>query len=382
MPNSKGRRRRFGAVRRLPSGRWQARYPGPDSIVRPADDTFATKTEAEVWLIRKEAELIEGEWIDPDAGTVLVADYGSTWIDERAGLRPKTISIYRGLLRCHITPRLGTVTVGELSLARVRRWRTGLLHSGVSPVTTAKAYRLLRAIMNTAVDDGLIRRNPCRIKGAGTEESPERPVLSIAQVYALADAVGLRYRALILLATFASLRWAELAALPPEDIDLDARTVRVSRQLRYHQAGYSFGPPKSRAGRRVVAFPDLITSDLGQHLEALPKDAPLVFASSTGTPLAHSNFRRRVWLPALDAAGLPAVHFHDLRHTGNQLIANAGANPRELMARMGHDSSRAALIYLHSSEDRQRALADAVGDTARAQLTKPKRRKKANRSGT
>ena len=185
-----------------------------------------------------------------------------------------------------------------------------------------------------------------------------------------------------MLATFASLRWAELAALRPEDIDLDARTVRVTRQLRYHQAGYSFGPPKSRAGRRVVAFPDLITSDLRQHLEALPTDAPLVFASSTGTPLAHSNFRRRVWLPALDAAGLPGIHFHDLRHTGNQLIANAGANPRELMARMGHDSSRAALIYLHSSEDRQRALADAVGDTARAQLTKPKRRKKANRSGT
>ncbi len=48
---------------------------------------------------------------------------------------------------------------------------------------------------------------------------------------------------------------------------------------------------------------------------------------------------------------------HDLRHTGNQLTANAGANPRELMARMGHDSERAAMIYLHSSRERQRALA-------------------------
>jgi integrase len=73
--------------------------------------------------------------------------------------------------------------------------------------------------MNTAVDDGLIRRNPCRIKGAGSEDSPERPVLTVRQVYALADAVGPRYRALILLATFTSLRWAELAALTPHDID-------------------------------------------------------------------------------------------------------------------------------------------------------------------
>ena len=93
------------------------------------------------------------------------------------------------------------------------------------PVTAAKAYRLLRAIMNTAVDDGLIRRDPCRIKGAGSEDSPERPVLTVRQVYALADAVGPCYRALILLATFTSLRWAELAALTPHDIDIEACTV-------------------------------------------------------------------------------------------------------------------------------------------------------------
>ena len=91
MGNSKGRRRRFGTVRRLPSGRWQARYPGPDGLVRPADDTFATKTGAETWLTRKEAEILDGDWIDPDAGEILIADYAATWIEERPGLRPKTV---------------------------------------------------------------------------------------------------------------------------------------------------------------------------------------------------------------------------------------------------------------------------------------------------
>ena len=99
-------------------------------------------------------------------------------------------------------PHFQDVTVAEVTLARVRRWRKKLLDSGVSEVTAAKAYRLLRAIFNTALDDGLIRRNPCRIKGADRENSPERPVLTVTQVYALADAVGLRYRALILLAAF------------------------------------------------------------------------------------------------------------------------------------------------------------------------------------
>jgi integrase len=375
-------KRRFGRVRRLPSGRWQARYPGPDGIDRPAPDTFDSKTDADIWLTLKEAEIRQGDWIDPDAGAVLVADYGATWIEERPNLRPKTVLIYRSLLRSHIAPHFADVTVAEVTLARVRRWRKKLLDSGVSGVTAAKAYRLLRAIFNTALDDGLIKRNPCRIKGADRENSPERPVLTVAQVYALADAVGLRFWALILLAAFTSLRWAELAALRPEDIDLDARTVRVTRQLYYHEAGYSFRPPKSRAGVRVIAFPELIVPDVRKHLDWLPPSASLVFASTTGSPLAHSNFRNRVWLPALAAVGLEGIHFHDLRHTGNQLTANAGANPRELMARMGHDSERAALIYLHSSTARQRALADAVGETARVELAKFRKGKPAKPSGT
>ena len=375
-------KRRFGRVRRLPSGRWQARYPGPDGIDRPAPDTFDNKTEADIWLTLKEAEIRQGDWIDPDAGTVPMPDYGATWIEERPNLRPKTVLIYRGLLRVHIAPYFANVTVAEVTLARVRRWRKKLLDSGVSEVTVAKAYRLLRAIFNTALDDGLIRRNPCRIKGADRENSPERPVLTVAQVYALADSVGLRFRALILLAAFTSLRWAELAALAPEDIDLDARTVRVTRQLYYHEAGYAFRPPKSRAGVRIVAFPELIVPDMREHLDWLPSSASLVFASTTGSPLAHSNFRSRVWLPALASVGLEGIHFHDLRHTGNQLTANAGANPRELMARMGHDSERAALIYLHSSAARQRALADAVGETARLELAKSRKGKPVKPSGT
>jgi integrase len=381
MPNSKGRRRRFGSVRRLPSGRYQARYPGPDGLMRPADDTFETKTGAEVWLTRKEAEILEDDWIDPDAGEVLLSDYGSTWIDERPGLRSKTVTLYRYLLRAHITPHFPATTIAGLKPGAVRRWRKKLLDNGVSPVTAAKAYRLLRAIMNTATDDGLIRRNPCRIKGAGNEDSPERPVLTVAQVYALADAIDPRYRALILLATFASLRWAELAALTPQDINLDACTVRVTRQINYPLGGgHSFGPPKSRAGRRVVPFPDLIAPDLRQHLHELGPAAPLVFTSPDGAPMRHSNFYRRVWLPALAAVGLSGVHFHDLRHTGNQFSADAGANLRELMAHMGHDSTRAALIYLHTSAERQRSIADQVGKNARAALSKSDDQPK--RSGT
>jgi integrase len=89
-----------------------------------------------------------------------------------------------------------------------------------------------------------------------------------------------------------------------------------------------------------------------------------------GTPLRHSNLYRRAWLPALAKAGLPGVHFHDLRHAGNTLTADAGASLRELMDRMGHSSTRAAPIYQHSSDERQPKLADAIGEAARAALLK------------
>ena len=259
--------------------------------------------------------------------------------------------------------------------------RRRALDTGVSPVTSAKSYRLLCAVLNTAVDDRLIRRNPCRIKGAGTEDSPERPVLTVTEVFALADAIGPRYRALMLLATFASLRWAELAALRPQDIDLAARTVRVTRQIIYQRGGgHSFGPPKSKAGRRIVSFPDLIVPEVREHLAALDQSATLVFTSPQGAPLRHSNFYRRAWMPALTAVGSSGVHLHDLRHSGNQLSADAGANLRELMERMGHDSTRAALIYLstlHSSAERQQAIADQIGKNATTALGR-----KPSQSGT
>lgn len=181
----------------------------------------------------------------------------------------------------------------------------------------------------------------------------------------------------MLLGTFGSLRWGELAALRRKDIDLKAFTIRVERQLTETiGSGSVFGPPKSDAGQRTVPLPGLIAADLDQHLDLYAQDADdgLIFTSPTGTPLRHSNFRRRVWLTATEKAGLGGVHFHDLRHAGNAFTADAGANLRELMARMGHASTRAAMVYLHSTDERQRTLADAVDKAARTELRKAKKR--------
>ncbi len=286
-------------------------------------------------LVLAEAQIGSGEWTDPDRGKIKLADYASAWITQRPGLRVRTVDLYNWLLAKHIAPYLGGVPIGKLSPPMIRKWRADLLGKGVSVSMAAKAYRLLRAILATAVEeDKILPRNPCRVRGAGEEHAPERPVLTVSQVFDLSEIVGRRpvgnirklsgggyrlrfrtdgrmrtasevyhtraaagralwlmaaagradfnhdgrFRALVLLATFASLRWGEVTALTRSDIDLKAGTVRVRAaftQRRSNGSAIVLGPPKSRAARRVVGIPgrsfrlcnSTCPSSLGRNLE-------------------------------------------------------------------------------------------------------------------
>src|SRR5215831_14772071 len=173
MPGRKTRS--FGSIRKLPSGRWQARYRGPDGLLRPAPHTFAYKADASRWLALAEAELLGGKWTDPDAGRVPFSEYAAAWLDERPGLRPKTLQLYRYLLRVHLQDEFGPRTIASIIEADVRRWRADLLSAGVSPVTAAKAYRLLTGILATTVEDGLIPRNPAESRARRSKSHPNGP---------------------------------------------------------------------------------------------------------------------------------------------------------------------------------------------------------------
>ncbi|MFE1496229.1 tyrosine-type recombinase/integrase [Streptomyces albidoflavus] len=160
------------------------------------------------------------------------------------------------------------------------------------------------------------------------------------------------------------MRFGELAALRRRDIDLEGLTVTVRRAQAELQDGRLFDKaPKSAAGVRSVSFPAELLDAVTQHLEhfaAASRDGHL-FVGPQGGQLRRSNFRDD-WVKARKAAGVTdELHFHDLRHTGNTLASTVGASTRELMTRMGHSSSRAALIYQHMTSDRDRAIADRLG---------------------
>ncbi|MFC4089118.1 tyrosine-type recombinase/integrase [Micromonospora sp. GCM10011541] len=362
MP-ARGGRRRFGNVRQRSSGRWQARYVGPDGLTRTAPHTFATEKQAEKWLTLVESEIIRGEWVAPEAGEIELSAYGRRWIAERK-LAPRTRQGYEFLFARQVVPYLGHLMLGGIKPATIRAWRKKLLDAGVPEPQAVKAYALLRAILNTAVrEDEIIRQNPCRIKGFDQYHTPERPTATIAQVYALADAMPARFSALVVVAALSALRWGELVALRRRDLDLDSGTVRVTRKLAALRSHLEFGPPKSAAGVRVVAVPAAAVEALRAHLaEFTAADADaLVFTGDKGALLRSGNFGRAVkWTRTVAALGLPGFHFHDLRHTGNTLAAASGASTRELMQRMGHASMRAALIYQHATSERDREIASAM----------------------
>lgn len=351
--------------RRLANGKtvYDVRLRTPEGLAYKR--TFRTRREAEQFDAADRVARATGAWINPAAGRVPLADYAARWLQQRIALRPRTRELYENQLRRHILPGLGQRSLNDITTATVRHWYAELLHDkGLGPVTVAKCYRLLRTILGTAVEDGLVAKNPCVIKNAGVEHSPERPVATVAQIYDLAEAVGSRHRALVLTAAFTGLRLGELLGLSRRHVDLEAATVTVVHQRQQLNNGTQMlTEPKTAAGRRTVTLPELIAEELAAHLERYtPQDADaFVFVGERGGPL-----RRHVWQKAWDEArqslGLGHLHFHDLRHTGNTLAAATGASTKELMARLGHSSPQAALRYQHASRERDLAIATALND--------------------
>ncbi|NED74080.1 site-specific integrase [Streptomyces sp. SID9944] len=358
-----GKRRQFGRVRKLPSGRYQARYRGPDGVDRPAPETFRTKREADDWLADRQSELRQRDWRDPDAGNVPFGDYAAAWVKERP-LAPRTAELYASLLRLHLAPTFGAMALADITPAAVRTWRRARLDAGVGPSTVAKAYALLRTVMGTAVQDDLIRRNPCQIKNGSTVVTPERPTASIPEVFAIADRIQPRYKVLVLLAAFCGLRWGELVALHRSDIDLEHGMIRVRGAVSELTSGQRvYKAPKSAAGKRLVAVPASVLPLLITHMKVFAEsgaDGRVFVGAKKATP--RRNHFNRLWHKACADAGVKGLRFHDLRHTGNTLASRTNASTKELMARLGHSTARAALIYQHANYDREREIADAVDD--------------------
>lgn len=367
----KAGKRGFGSVDQLPSGRWRARYTGPDGRTYAARTvegrplTFTTKGDAEAFLALRHSEVLRGAWLPPAApraAPVTFREYAAAWLADR-DLEARTREHYGQLLRDHLLPTFGAVPVAEITPASVRTWHARLAER-TGPTARAHSYGLLRTIMATALADEVIVASPCRVRGAGQVKRARtiRPA-SLPELEALVKAIPARYQLMCLLAAWCALRFGELAELRRSDVDLKAGVLRVSRGVvRTRESGRLVKGPKSEAGKRTVAIPPHLIPAVRDHLaEHVTGRDGLLFpaAGDPGKHLSHSTLNK-VFLTARAEAGRPDLAFHDLRHTGAVLAAATGATLAELMARLGHSTPAAAMRYQHAAADRDKAIAEAL----------------------
>jgi integrase len=356
---------------------WQARYGAPDGSER--SKRFDRKVDAENWIKANGADIARGLWVDPKSGQIPFRVYANAWMDQRNEIRATTSAKWRGLLDRHILPALGDSHLADVSPSQVRQWFSGL--SQKHPSTAAGSYRLLSSIFRTAVDDEIIVRSPCRVKGAATERSAERPTLSIAELATAVDETADHWKLAVLLASWCQLRRGEVLGLQRRDIDVLHGALFVRRTWSMVSGdGPRIGPPKTDAGSRKIAIPDnvtpALTHHLGRHVGPEPKD--WLFPGESGGP-AHPRSLNHAWANTRKVVQRDDVRFHDLRHSGLTWAAATGASVAELMRRAGHRSPNAALRYQHATEDRDRALASALGKLARPEEVISLRRTKDGR---
>jgi len=397
MPPRKRRQKaRFGHTRQLPSGRWQASYLDPRGTLTPRGNrvritsplTFVDERDAHLWLAAVEREISHGTWRHPDevaaeasASAAQGEPFGSyveRWLLERRTsqgkpLAPSTVQSHERALRLMVYPTFKDVPVGAITPDQVRTWYAGL-GAGRSAMR-ARAYSILRAACTTAVEDGLLLANPCTIRGAGNTAgvSKLRPA-SLDELEAILGAMPSELRLSVVLATWCALRSGEVRELRRGDIEVTrdddgtptAALVRVTRGVTTVHGKFVIGDPKSSAGKRDVTVPPHVVADVVEHLEkhtGKGKDALLFPAPTHGGSLAHSSLHK-AWDRARKAAERPDLRFHDLRHTGLTFAAQAGATTRELMERGGHSNPRIALMYQHSTTERQEFIARRLSELA------------------
>ena len=179
------------------------------------------------------------------------------------------------------------------------------LSATTKPTAVRQAYAVLRAVLNTAVADDLLQRNPCRIKGAGQAHSPERPLLSMADVDALNAAMPTELRTLVTLAFWAHTRLGEVLGLRRGDVDLEAGLLRIEQQV-VEVAGEGARITRPKAGsQRTVHLPTPALVALSGYLDRLPAGSPGATVHSTGR-LSAAGASRSLLLEARSASGRPA----------------------------------------------------------------------------
>lgn len=360
--------------------RWDVRWR--DDAGRQRHKAFDRRADAERWLAKVTTDLASGQYVDPAAGKARLRTYAEGWLAAQTS-DPSTREAVELRLRLHVLPALGDYPIATLAQrpSIVQAWNRGL-QTALAPNYVRVIFANLSALLQAAVDDGLIGKNPCRA-GSVKPPAPDRRRIvpwPVEQVAGVRDTLPERYRALADVGAGLGLRQGEAFGLAVEDIDFLRGTVHVRRQVKLIGGKLVFALPKG-GRQRDVPLPESVALRLAAHLQAWPaiavtlpwlatgkpEMARLLFTTRERTALDRTYFNRHVWKPALEVAGVPTTRengMHALRHHFATVLLEGGCSPKAVAEYLGHaDPGFTLRVYGHvmpASENRARAAVDAA----------------------
>jgi len=339
--------------------RWQARafHDGTEKA-----RTFATQDEAVRWKREQERAMERGEWIDPSLSSITFADWSQKWLSAKNDIAASTKRGYVTRLNTHLLPVFGKSKLTSITNNQIGQWIAKAIDDGSGAIVIKRSHSVLRQVLNAAVLDGRLNRNPAIGVPLPRTKSKEKKALSFQELRTLAGEV-IGYKTLILFAGTTGLRWGEIAALQCKDVSLLNRTVIVEKAISTGARGEKIISPTKTHQVRTVPFPKDLLPEISQLIESKPAESPL-FQMQGGGVLEYNNFMSRVFRPAVARTGMKEVGFHTLRHTTASLLISKGAPITAVAGILGHASTQMTLdVYGHLYEDDANKYIDRLGDS-------------------
>jgi integrase len=368
-----------GTITKRKDGRWEARISLPDGRRK----SFYGKTRQEVAqrLSQARYEVDRGLSLPDERQTV--GQYLTTWLEVvRTQVRGSTWRRYSDYVRLHLVPTLGKTVLSKLTAQQVQALLAAKLKEGLSPTTVRQMHRVLHGALKDAFRLTLVQRNVTEMVAPPRPARYEMNTLSEEQVRRFCQAAaGDRFYALYVLALTTGMRAGELLALRWQDVDWEHGKLQVRtgvQEARIQEEGttkvrsvYILAEPKTSSSRRRIALSQIAIEALRTHQQQQDEERSvlgpvwdttydLVFPNTIGRVM-NSYSMRCGFKRLLVEAGLPAMRFHDLRHTAATLALKRGVHPKVVSEMLGHASVKMTLdIYSHVTPDMQQVIADVM----------------------
>ena len=336
--------------------------------------TFYRKRDAESYLDEKSKLVREGDFVQP--ARITFGDFANEWLDKYPKLaekpmKPSTLTGYHSIIDAHLLPFFRDIQLGHIRTALIEKDFKGQLPPSLSPKSVRNILLVLRRMLESAVDWDYLPVNPFRsrksVKLPKLSGEQKGRALTPEEIRKLLGACMDDAHTIVGTAILSGMRRAEIFGLPWESLDFKNNQIHVKQSLyvktgKYwaeSERGYVLISPKSKASIRSIDMSPMLRKILLEHRMACGNpEKGLVFVNSEGNPVDPDNFVKRRFLPAVKAAGIGKVRFHDLRHTFGSLKLEQGENIKYVQVQMGHSDIKVTLdVYGHLLKDSNPAAA-------------------------